>query len=81
MIDFYLGKIDEKELYAVVEDADTKKKSEQVCDANFYAAEAKLLRGLTKEAIPLLRAAQKDCPSDFPEAHGASAELKRLGQR
>src|SRR3546814_16206261 len=28
----------------------------------------------------LLRAAEKSCPADFPEAHGASAELKRRSE-
>ena len=79
VIDFYLGKIDEKEMYAAAEHLDPKKKSEQVCEADFYAAEAKLLKGATEEAIPLLRAAEKDCPPTFYEAHGASAELRRLG--
>lgn len=79
VIDFYLGKIDEKDIFAAAENPDPKKRSEQICEANFYAAEAKLLKKATNEAIPLLRAAEKDCPSTFYEAHGASVEIKRLG--
>lgn len=80
VIDFYLGKISEKAMYAAAEDRDLAVKSEKLCEAGFYAAEAKLLKNESKAAIPLLRTAEKDCPAAFAEAHGASAELKRLGQ-
>lgn len=79
VVAFYLGKIDEKAMYAAAENPEPKKNTEQICEANFYAAEAKLLKGATEEAIPLLRAAEKECPPTFYEAHGARAELKRLG--
>jgi lipoprotein NlpI len=80
VIDFYLGKISEKAMYAAAEDRDAAAKREKLCEASFYAAEAKLLKKENKAAIPLLRTAEKDCPAAFAEAHGASAELKRLGQ-
>jgi lipoprotein NlpI len=79
VVHFFLGKINEKEMYAAAENPDPKKTSEQICEANFYAAEAKLLKSMTNEAIPLLRAAEKECPPTFYESHGARAELKRLG--
>jgi lipoprotein NlpI len=79
VVAFYLGKIDEKAMYTAAENSDPKKKGEQMCEANFYAAEAKLLKNETEGAIPLLRAAEKECPPTFYEAHGARAELKRLG--
>ncbi|MBI1995088.1 MAG: tetratricopeptide repeat protein [Deltaproteobacteria bacterium] len=81
VVHFFLDKINEKEMYTAVENPDPKKRSEQICEANFYAAEAKLLKGVTNEAIPLLRAAEKECPSTFYEAHGASAELRRVGAK
>jgi lipoprotein NlpI len=80
VIDFYLGKISEKAMYAAAEDRDSAAKREKLCEANFYAAEAKLLKNESKDAIPLLHSAEKDCPAAFAEAHGAAAELKRLGQ-
>jgi lipoprotein NlpI len=80
VIDFYLGKISERAMYAAAEDRDAAAKREKLCEASFYAAEAKLLKKESKDAIPLLRTAEKDCPATFAEAHGASAELKRLGQ-
>jgi lipoprotein NlpI len=81
VIDFYLGKNSEKALYEATANPDAKKKNEQLCEANFYVAEAKLLSGNQQEAIPLLRAANKDCPPTSVEFHGASAELKRLERK
>jgi lipoprotein NlpI len=80
VVSFYLGKIDEKAMYAAAENPEPKKKTEQICEANFYAAEAKLFKGETTEAIALLRAAERDCPPGFLEARFARAELKRLEQ-
>ncbi|HKA33190.1 MAG TPA: tetratricopeptide repeat protein [Candidatus Binatia bacterium] len=78
IVDFYLDKIDEKAMYAAAQDEDATKASEHVCEANFYAAEARLLKGMTEQAAALLRTAEKDCPPGFHEAHAARAELKRL---
>jgi lipoprotein NlpI len=80
VIDFHLGKIDEKAMFAAANDSDPKMKNEKTCAANFHAGESRLFRAQVSAAIPLLRAAEKDCPSHFYESHGASTELKRLGQ-
>ncbi|HZD41977.1 MAG TPA: tetratricopeptide repeat protein [Terriglobales bacterium] len=80
IIDFHLGRIDEKAMLAAANDPDPKIENEKVCAANFHAGESRLFRGQVTAAIPLLRAAAKDCPSNFYESHGASTELKRLGQ-
>jgi lipoprotein NlpI len=80
IIDFHLGRIDEKAMFAAANDSDAKMKNEKTCAANFHAGESRLFRAQVSAAIPLLRAAEKDCPSHFYESHGASTELKRLGQ-
>ena len=80
VIDFHLGRIDEKAMFAAANDPDHKMKNEKICAANFHAGEARLLRAQVSAATPLLRAAEKDCPSHFYESHGASTELRRLGQ-
>jgi lipoprotein NlpI len=80
VIDFHLGRIDEKAMFAAANDSDQNMRNEKVCAANFHAGEARLLRAQVSAAIPLLRAAERDCPSHFYESHGASTELKRLGQ-
>ena len=81
IIDFHLGKIDEKAMFAAASDPDPRKQREKICAANFHAGEARLLRANVTVAISLLRAADKDCPSHLYESHGASTELKRLGQK
>ena len=78
-IDYYLGKIDEGALRGAAQSSEALKNSEQICQANFFAGEAKLLKGVHEEAIGLLRAAQSQCRPDSTFFHGASAELKRLG--
>jgi tetratricopeptide (TPR) repeat protein len=80
IIDFHLGRIDEKAMFAAANDPDAKIKNEKTCAANFHAGESRLFRAQVSAAIPLLRAAEKDCPSQFYESHGASTELRRLGQ-
>ena len=80
VIDFHLGRIDEKAMFAAANDSDQNMRNEKVCAANFHAGEARLLRAQVSAAIPLLRAAERDCPSHFYESHGARTELKRLGQ-
>ena len=79
IVQFFLGKITEAELFAAAENP-ARRKGPQLCEASFYAAEIKLLNGNSKDAIPLLKSAEKDCPSGFVERRAASAELKRLGQ-
>jgi lipoprotein NlpI len=79
IIDFHIGRIDDKAMFAAASDADPKKRNEKICAATFHAGEARLLRANTSAAIPLLRAAEKDCPSHLYESHAASTELRRLG--
>ena len=81
VIDFYLGKSSEKAVYEAASHLAASTKNEQLCQANFYVAEAKLLGTHSKDAVPLLRTALKDCPPTSAESHAAASELKRLGQR
>ena len=78
--EFYTGKIDEASLYAAAEAAEGIVKSEQQCQANFYVAEAQLLKGAKENAISRLQAAKSQCPPSTAFFHGANAELKRFGQ-
>ncbi len=78
VVDYYLGKIDQNALYAAAKNSDPKKTAEQLCEANFYAGEAALLRSSFEEASSLLQLAERDCPKTFYEWHGASVELSRL---
>lgn len=80
VFEYYLGKIDESSLYAAAETAEESIKTEQQCQASFYVAEAKLLKGAKDEAISRLLTAKSQCPPNTPFFHGANAELKRFGQ-
>jgi len=77
---YYQGKIDEHSLYAAAETGAGTINIEQQCQANFYIAEAKLLKGAKDEAISRLQAARSHCASETAFFHGANAELKRFGQ-
>ena len=79
IMNFYLGTIDESALNAAAQSSDPMTAREQVCEANFYTAEVKLIHNAVAEALPLLRAAVRECPPNFIEFQAATAELKRLG--
>jgi Lipoprotein NlpI, contains TPR repeats len=79
VFEFYLGKIDESSLYAATDAADEMMKSEQQCQAYFYVAEARLLKGAKEDAISRLQVAKNQCPPNTAFFHGANAELKRFG--
>jgi rhomboid protease GluP len=53
-------------------------KPNEVCDAQFYLGEWKLLHGDRTAAIAALRIAANTCPDAFYEYDGAVAELRRL---
>jgi lipoprotein NlpI len=80
VFEYYLGKIDETSLYAATEAAEETLRSDRQCQANFYIAEAKLLKGAKDDAISRLQAAKSQCAPNTAFFHGASAELKRFGQ-
>src|SRR5258706_5351077 len=80
VVDFYLVKAPEPALRAAANHADPKTRTEQVCEADFYAGAFKALRNQAAQALPLLRAAEKDCPREFVEYNGALAELRLLKQ-
>lgn len=78
-IDYYLGRLDDHGLRSAASISDATENVDQICQADFYAGEAKLLQGTHEEAIALLRKAKSRCQPNTPFFHGASAELKRLG--
>lgn len=78
--EFYQGKLDESALFAAIEQSEETVKAEQQCQAHFYVAEAKLLKGAKDDAIDRLKSAKTKCPPNTAFFHGANAELKRFGQ-
>jgi lipoprotein NlpI len=79
VIEFLLERKLQESLLRAAEDPDPKKRNEQVCEANFFAAQVRLIRGANDDALPLLRAAQRYCPPHFVEFMAAQAELMKLG--
>jgi lipoprotein NlpI len=80
-VEHYLGRASEPAVFAAANDPDPKKRADQLCEANFYVAMARILRNQGAQAVPLLQAAEKDCPRDFAEYSGAVVELKRTKPR
>jgi lipoprotein NlpI len=81
ILEFHLGKIDEKAMFAAAHDPDPKLQHEKTCVANFHAGASRLFRAYVSGAVPLLRAAAKDCPPQLYESHAAQTELRRLGRK
>ncbi|HXF66166.1 MAG TPA: tetratricopeptide repeat protein [Burkholderiales bacterium] len=78
---FYLGRTDLDSVMAASADSDPKRQAEQRCEAHFYLAHWRLLRGERERAAPLLEEARSRCPKEFFEYEGAIAELRRLERR
>ena len=64
---------------AAASDPDPDKAKEQLCEARFYGAQARLANGAKDEAAPLFRQAVADCPQFSTERAAATAELRALG--
>jgi lipoprotein NlpI len=79
VVRLFLGQIKEDAVLAAADDSNPKKQKEQVCDANFYIGELAQQRGLTDEAMRLLRFAATNCSKNSIEWSAAKAELKALG--
>ena len=65
---------------AAADDPDATKKSEQVCEANFYIAEFQRLQHHDEDALRLYRLALRDCPRDFIEFTAATNALRVMGK-
>jgi lipoprotein NlpI len=78
VIVLFLGRTDPDSVLAAATDQDARRQREQRCEANFYLAQWHLLRGNSERALSLLKEARGDCPRDFLEHEGATAELRRL---
>lgn len=76
---FYLGRIDQKQMLAAAESApDSKTRTGQRCEANFYAGEAASLHGHPDAARDLFDDAMDVCPLGYFEARAANGERARL---
>jgi len=78
VIDFLHGSIDAATLLADARKAQDARDLSQVCEAHFYMAEEAVLRERS-DAVDLFRLAAKECPANFHEYEGATAELRAMG--
>jgi len=78
VIDFLHGAIPASTLLADAKRSQDARDLSQVCEAHFYLAEDAVLRQ-RPDAIEQFRAAAKECPINFHEYEGATAELRAMG--
>ncbi|MFL6626634.1 MAG: tetratricopeptide repeat protein [Vitreoscilla sp.] len=78
VIDFLHGAIPAATLLADAKRAQDARDLSQVCEAHFYLAEDALLRQ-RPDAVEQFRTAAKECPINFHEYEGATAELRAMG--
>ena len=79
IVRMFLGRMPPEAVLAAADDADAKKKKNQVCEANFYSGELALRLNAKDEAVRLFRLAASGCARDANEWFAANAELKALG--
>ena len=76
LVHFFLGDIDEDSLFAKANEGDDEEKiAGQLCEAYFYAAQLRQLRGDRSGSIPLLEQSVASGLTDFYEYKGAKVQL------
>ena len=80
IVGLYLGSTTPEAVMNAAAGGTAAEQRDRRCEASFYIAQWHLLRNARDAAVPLLREAQKACPSAFMEHEGAVAELRRLQQ-
>jgi tetratricopeptide (TPR) repeat protein len=80
VVDLLAGTKDVEGVMRAATDSDQKTQRGQMCEAAFYIGEWHLLHDRKAKAKTSLEQAERNCPGDFLESAGASAELKRLSQ-
>jgi lipoprotein NlpI len=78
LITLYLGRTDVDSVRAAATDRDSRRQSEQRCEADFYLAQWHLLRDEREPALKLLKSALSGCSREYLEHEGTVAELRRL---
>ena len=78
VIDFLHGSITSAGLLGDAKRSQDARDLSQVCEAHFYLAEDAVLRQ-RPDAVEQFRAAARECPINFHEYEGATAELRAMG--
>ncbi|WP_051370976.1 hypothetical protein [Mesorhizobium loti] len=80
LVRMLLGEQTPEAVLALADNPDATKKSEQVCEANFYIAEFQRMQHHDEEALRLYRLALSGCPHDFIEYTAATNALRVMGK-
>lgn len=78
IIALFLGRTDVNSIMVGATTSDSKRQREMRCEANFYVAQAHLIKGERPRAQMLLQELQRSCPKNLLEYEAATAELRRL---
>jgi lipoprotein NlpI len=78
VIDFLRGSISDTTLLADAKRSQDARDQSQVCEAHFYLGEDAVLRQ-RPDAVEQFRTAARECPVNFHEYEGATAELRAMG--
>ena len=78
VVRLFLGDLSADAVLAAAANPNSKIMQGQVCEANFYTGELKLLDHAKVEALRLFQLAASNCPRSFDEWRAANAELRRL---
>jgi hypothetical protein len=78
VIDYLHGSLSAATLLAEAKRSQDARDLSQVCEAHFYLAEDAVLRQ-RPDAVDLFRSAVQECPVNFHEYEGATAELRAMG--
>ena len=78
ILDLFAGNTTPDTVMGREDEVDDDIKRGQDCEANFYIGEWQMVRKHADAALPLFKAAAKDCPENFIEYSAASAELARM---
>ena len=78
VIALYMGRTDVNSVLASATTSDPARRREMRCEANFYIAQAHLIKGERPAAQKLLQSVQRECPKNLLEYEGTLAELRRV---
>ncbi|MGA9794768.1 MAG: tetratricopeptide repeat protein [Rhizomicrobium sp.] len=78
LVGVYIGSTQPDTALKAAQNSDPETQANQMCEANFYLGEWQVLAANKAAALPMLQAAQAQCPQVFIERDAATAQLKRL---
>lgn len=78
VIALYMGRTDVTSVNNSIRTSDAARQAEMRCEADYYIAQAHLIKGERAPAQALLQAVQRSCAKNLLEYEAAVAELRRL---